>query len=250
MLSYLGPPRRSGSTRYKVTDEAFLYGGIYKDSKGKKEEGVFFGRFDFATNTFSKLQEIPFDGEMLSKISKQKSGKIKGQINIKNLLLKSNKDVILLFELNNSKSGMRTIPDNNQRNESQWVTDNNNLDILYYNFNSQNELTYSGNIEKHQKKDVAADSFLAASIENTTYILFNSLDGDAKIMKYDISKDGTVTENVVNSSGKKYISPGNQNSNIFINLGKQGLSHLITNNDEILLEGRDGKHPTLVKIKL
>lgn len=252
-----GPVRRHGSIIQKIAGDEFIYAGTYKDSDGKNEKGIFFGRFNFRTNTFNDFQEIPFSQKMLTDIPTKKNGKLKGNISLKDMLVKADKDIMLLFELNNTKIGLKTSPTTFQSGlsgqttfETRWEVDIDNRDILYYNFNSQNELTYSGNIKKHQKKGKGSDSFLATTIDNKTYILFNSLSSrESELMKYTINQDGSISEKEVLRSAKKYISPTNQ-PYIGFDLGNNGLPHLIINKNEILINALDGKRATLVKVKL
>lgn len=250
---------KNSSTTISTSTDEILYAGVYKDDEGK-EKGTFIGRFDLSDFTFSGWQEVAFTEDILTKIKTNKKGKIKskikGEIVIKNLLIKDNNEATLLLEVENTEAHMTMFSPFQDKEESISV-DLDCRDILYFNFNAQNKLTYSGVIKKHQKKGMTDQaSFVATTLENTTHILFNSLDGGAsQLMQFSINEDGSkVTEKEVPSPARKYILPkklGLAGMNFARRMMATGFSSmLLKDKGEILVEGLDGKRSTLVKIKL
>ncbi len=232
------PGRKEESVKYHFRNEQAVYAGIYKDQKGERDLGIFVGKFDIADGSFTDFQEVPFSEEILAKI-KGDGKKIKGQILISELLVKDNGDVTLLLELEKNKSGMQMNFNPNGNTENYFQVNVDKKDIIYYNFNSENELTYSGVIKKNQNKDpISASSFFATTIDNITYIIFNSLDRkNSSILRYSISEDGSsIEEEEISGPSNKYILPTK-------NFVKKDTK-------EIILKGLDGQKPTLVKIQL
>ena len=253
--------QHNGSTITSLMGDAVVYAGIYKDAKGK-DQGIFYDRFDLKTNTFSGMQEIIFSEDILTKINNgKKKSKIKGEVAIANLQLKANGDFTVLFEIDNSQANVHsnTTFGNNYgfgSTEESLSVDLDSRDILYYNFNPDSKLTYSGVIKKHQKKGMLNQtSFVAATVDNTVHVFFNSLKrGSSKIMKYSINADGSaVKEQEVISPPKMYLAPNRidlAGNNFVRSMSGIGASYHRLTKDEILVEGLDGKRSTIVKIKL
>ena len=251
-------PNGKPSTLFRTIGDEIFYAGVYRDTENN-EAGVFLGRYDLANNSFSKWTEVPFSEKMLTKIKTNKKGKVKsktkGDIVIKELLVKDNNDVILLFELENTQTDLVNFGNPNQEESIQIDLDS--RDILYFNFNPQTEFTYSGVIKKHQKNGIADQaSFVATSIVNTTHILFNSLEGSSsRLMQFSINEDGSeVSEKEVFNPDRKLITP-KKITLPSIHFGRSfmatGTSNLLMKEKgELLIEGMDDKRSTLVKIKL
>lgn len=245
------------SVLYGLAENQIIYAGIYKN-KEDKEEGVFIGRFDYANNTFQPFQEIPFSQDMMAKIrtknNSKKDKKFKAKVLLKELIFKKNKDVIILAEVDGTKSNIMTSFDDGEFND-RLKTDLEVKEILYFNFNPQNELSFSGLIDKHQRKgEKEQASFVAVVVENTTHILFNVMDKiKSSIVSYSINEDGEdIKEREIHGPSKKLLRPnrvGLSGAFFIGNIEASRFSNL-TNKGEILLKGIDGERSTIVKIKL
>lgn len=252
-------------TQLKTTKDQIIYAGLYKDKKGG---GVFIGRFDLNKKVFIPFQEIAFNEELLTKIKTNNKGKVKSKLNgnllLQDVLIKKNYDVTILFEIDGTDIQSMSIPglpsSFSQLPQKKEYTEIglDCRDILYFNFDNNNSLTYSGIIKKHQKKgNIKAASFISTTKENDTYILFNELNNSkgSSILSYCIKEDGSKTKMnlVLDNSKKQFIAPKKidlYGINPWRSVWGAGLSFFLTKNEgELLMEGIDNKKSTLIKIQ-
>ncbi len=260
---FFGKPENApkvSSSLYKATDDQILYAGIYYDVNDQ-EKGIFIGGFNFNNNTLFSFREIPFPEAVLTKIKTDKKGTLRSELNgslrIEDILVKANGDKMVLLEMTNTV--IKTIVKTKQSGaiEEGVGVDLNSGDILYLNFSPKNELTFSGVVKKNQQRGlVEAASFVATTVDNTTHILFNSLEKkSSKILQYTISEDGsTVEELEIESNPNQYLTPKKLDtgfSAIRRNVMNIGPAYLLLKEQQaILVEAMDGQKSTLVKIKL
>ncbi|MBK8562374.1 MAG: hypothetical protein IPN76_03270 [Saprospiraceae bacterium] len=190
-----------GEVIFQLNNQAglMLVAGLYGNETGG---GVFLAKLDTKNTQVSPIKEYTFPDALIKKIEKESyEGKeIKGSVHIQDILVKENKELICLLEIDRSKSGARMATSGHGINQTQSMSstlDIETKDVVYMNFGLNGDLTFFGNISKSQSKvaDIDELSFAAACVKNDIHIVF--LEGEKKektLFNFTIGEDGKLSK--------------------------------------------------------
>lgn len=254
-------------TIYDIKTQKLITAGVYEDEAGGH---VFSVQYDCRNNQIVPLQKHLFPSDLIEKISISSFNgkKVRGSVIFQDLLLKSNGDIMMLLELDNSNvsSGYKPLfgDDGIEIKVQNPTFDIGVMDVMYFNLGPDNNLKFYGNLPKKQvnselEKELLLDelSFAATAIGNDVHVVYNTLSKaeGRELMDVKIDENGQISrKNLLTLNKGSAVMPTRLNFGglydyEFITDSSIGVRTPIRVSDNaIMLRARNGKKNTLLMI--